>query len=278
MKLVILIIYSLFTLSVAAATSVTVKLPSINSKDDFRHQYSQQLQKLILSSSGSDVKIEWVTFPNEQQHLSLLDNHAVDIFASATDKKLEKRYHAIRYPIFKGLMGYRLILVRKNDRDILANVKDINDLKKFTVGQGSQWQETKIYSESGFVVNTSRHYNHLFEMLSKQRFDLFPRSVLEVWNEAKTFSNRNIVIEPHVALHYPMSIFYFVRKDHDQLIQLLENGFKVAVDNGSFDALFEKHHTDLIKRAKLDKRTLIEIPNPFSAAISSQETPLYINL
>lgn len=278
MKLTILIICSLFAMSVVAATPVTVKLPSINSADDLRHQYSQQLQKLILSSSGSDVKIEWVTFPNEQQHLSLLDNRAVDVFASATDKEVEKKYHAIRYPIFRGLMGYRLVLVRKDNRDILANVKGIDDLRKFTVGQGSQWQETKIFSESGFVVNTSRHYDRLFEMLSKKRFDLFPRSVLEIWNEEQIFSKRDIVIEPHVVLHYPMSLFYFVRKDHDELIQILENGFKVAINNGSFDALFEKHHADFIERAKLDKRTLIEIPNPFSPAISSQETPLYINL
>lgn len=278
MKLIIFIISALLTLPVFADQPMTVRLGSINSENDFRYQYSEQLLELVLKSSHTEINIEWIAFPNEQHHLSLLDNGAIDVLASATDKELERKYHAIRYPLFKGLMGYRLILVRSKDRDILANAKEISDLIKFTVGQGSQWQETKIFSDSGFVVNTSRHYDRLFEMLDKKRFDIFPRSVLEVWNEEQIFSQLDIVIDPHVVLHYPMALFYFVRKNDATLSQVLEKGFKVAIENGSFNALFKKHHNGFIKRANLDNRTLIEIPNPFSPPVPSNESNLYITI
>jgi hypothetical protein len=278
MKLVILILSALLTLSTYAEEPLTIRLAAINTENDLRHEYSQQLQKLIIASSPREIEVDWVSFPSDQQHIGLLDNRAIDVFATAYDEKVAQKYHTIRYPIFKGLMGYRLMLVRNEDRDILANVNDIQALKKFTLGQGSQWQDTKIFSENGFVVITSRHYNRLFEMLSKKRFELFPRSILEIWGEEQTFSTLGISVEPNMVLHYPLTMFYFIRKNEPKLRQALESGFKIAVDNGSFDALFKKYHASYIKRAKLEQRTLIEIPNSLSPTIPSDEAALYITL
>lgn len=277
MKFCVFVLSYLFLLSLNAAEPISVRLASINTEGDYRHQYSNQLLQLILSSSTTDIEVDWVPLENELQHITLLNNRVIDVFATATDKENEKDYHAIRYPLFKGLMGHRLILVRNDNREILTNIKNINGLKKFSIGQGSSWQESKIFSANGFVVNTSRNYNRLFEMLAKKRFDLFPRSILEVWNEKQAFPQYDISIEPHVLLHYPMAMFYFIRKDEPELSQALESGFKVAIDNGSFDALFNKHHASFIKRAKLEQRTLIEIPNPFFPPIPSNEESLYIH-
>ncbi|WP_339718925.1 hypothetical protein [uncultured Paraglaciecola sp.] len=278
MKLVIFILSVLLVLSANAGEPITIRLAVINSKNDLRHEYSQQLQKLIIASSPADIEVDWVPFPSDQQHRVLLDNHAIDVFAMPSDEKLEQQYHAIRYPIFKGLMGYRLMLVKNENRQILEKITDIQALKQFTIGQGSQWQDTKIFSENGFVVITSRHYNRLFEMLGKNRFELFPRSILEIWREEQTFSTLGISVEPNIILHYPLAMFYFIRKNEPELRQALENGFKVAIENGSFDALFNKYHEGFIKRAKLEQRTLIEIPNSFAPNIPSDETALYITL
>jgi hypothetical protein len=276
MKLVMFILSGLLTLTAYAGEPITIRLAVINSENDLRHEYSQKLQKLIIASSLAEIDVDWVSFPNDQQHIGLLDNRAIDVFATASEEKVEKKYHAIRYPIFKGLMGYRLMLVRNENLHILKNITDIQALKKFTIGQGSQWQDTKILSENGFVVITSRHYNRLFEMLGKKRFDLFPRSILEIWSEEQTFSTLGISVEPNIVLHYPLTMFYFIRKNEPKLRQALESGFKIALENGSFDVLFNEYHASFIKRAKIENRTLIKIPNSLSPSIPSNEAPLYI--
>jgi hypothetical protein len=105
---------------------------------------------------------------------------------------------------------------------------------------------------------------------------LFPRSILEVWSEHQIFSPLGISIEPHVVLHYPLSMYFFVRNNAPEIGQALESGFNVAINNGRFDALFNKHHASFIKGAKLDKRTLIKIPNSFSPTVPSHEASLYL--
>jgi hypothetical protein len=75
-------------------------------------------------------------------------------------------------------------------------------------------------------------------MLIGKRFDYFPRGLDEVWSEEKLFSNKGIIIEQHLMLKYSTSKYFFVNKRNVALADRIERGLKIAIADGSFDALF----------------------------------------
>ena len=51
-------------------------------------------------------------------------------------------------------------------------------------------------------------YDALFNMLRKQRFDCFLRSVIEIEEELK--QHPELAIEPHLVFRYPLALLFFV--------------------------------------------------------------------
>lgn len=263
----ILLIVSLLLLPYTAYSSQrdTFKYALIKSEQDLRHKYSDELFKLLILSSGIPVILKAVGIENQEQHITLLDNFAIDVFTSAATPELEQQYRAVKYPIYKEMQGYRLLLVRNQDVNRLAGVTSIEHLKHFIVGQGTNWIETKMYRSAGFEVNTSRDYNRLFTMLARGRFDIFPRSSLEIWDEYESYKHLGLAIDQHILLHYPLALYFYLRKSDEDKAAILDKGFETAINNGSFDALFAKHFGLFEQKMNKANRRVIEIPNPYTS-------------
>ena len=195
----------------------------------------------------------------------------VTLLWTMTNKEREAKLLPIRIPIYKGLIGWRIPLVRAADRDRFKHVKTKTDLARFSAGQGHDWPDTEILRFNGIQVETSSHYAGLFGMLGLGRFDFFPRSIAEIWDEVATTQTPGLVVESHIVLHYPAAFYFFVSKKNPQLARDLERGLNLAVADGSFDALFNEYHSDMIARANIKDRTIIRMENP----TLPPETPLH---
>jgi hypothetical protein len=77
----------------------------------------------------------------------------------------------VRLPIDKGLLGYRMFLVREADLPRFATVRTLDDLRKLRVGQGKDWIDVPILRKAGFPVVEGTSYPGLFAMLAAGRFD-----------------------------------------------------------------------------------------------------------
>ena len=99
-------------------------------------------------------------------------------------------------------------------------------------------------------------------MLRANRFQFFPRSVLEIWEEEKNHPDLNLEIERSTALHYNSCIYFFVNKRNTRLYDLIDRGLRFAMDDGSFDQLFELNFRKFINKSNLNSRTIIELENP----------------
>lgn len=246
---------------------------------DTRSAYPVELLKLVLSNSGTSRPLKEFRIEAEQDRvLKLLREGVVDVFWSGASNFRNEEFTAIRYPIFKGLLGYRLILLKKSNVHLLKNVKALEQLRAFTVGQGGDWPDRRIFSENGFVIQTTTSYEGLFNMLSKHRFDLFPRSVVEVWQELDNFSYYDIALDPYLLLRYQYAMFYYVRNTDEQLAEDLEKGFSTVIKNGQFDQLFNQYHNKFIEKADLYNRWLIEISNPLFGPLPENKKHLYFEL
>jgi hypothetical protein len=199
---------------------------------------------------------------------------AVNIFARSTSIEHETRMLPIRIPIDKGLISYRVFLIRADAQPRLAEVKTVDELRHFSIGSFITWSDTRILRDGGFTVVTGDSYEGLFKMLTAQRFMLFSRSVDEAyreWDERKE-ALPDLRIEDTLLLYFPTTRYFFVQRSAagQLLAERVEAGLNRMIEDGSFDTLFQAYKGPLIERAHLKTRRVFRISNPYL----SPETPL----
>ena len=106
----------------------------------------------------------------------------------------------------------------------------------------------------------------------QQRFDYFPRSVNEIWDELDSHSEA-LEVESRIALHYYYDAYFMLNKKNTRLAEELRQGLEKAIADGSFDRLFDQHHGDRLRKAQLDKRTVIELRNPLLTPGTPSDRP-----
>lgn len=230
-----------------------------------RDQYYIELLELAVEKSDRAIELIPVPMPNqvESRDVINLNKNVLDIHWMHTSNELESKLIPIRIPLDRGLMGWRLILLNGSNRDLLKNVDQTSDLKDFIFLQGYDWPDTAILAANGFRLETSStNFKNIFRMLKRNRADVFPRSVLEIWDEVAQQENTNVVVEPHLLLYYPTACYFFVARKNRQLASAIEQGLQRAVEDGSFVALFERHYADLIEKVDIENRRIIKIDNP----------------
>jgi hypothetical protein len=260
-----LLVCLVLALHVAAASAAEiVRFPKPEFEGDRRYDYALQLLQLALSKSGTDYRIQTAEFPmnQERQVLEIEAGRTIDVGPIPSSAEREARLLPIRIPLNKGLLGWRLGLIRKGDQGLIAGINTLDDLKRVRLAQGHEWPDTQILQANGVNVITAPKYEGLFKMLTGKRFDYFPRSVMEIWKEQASNAD-TLEVEPRIALHYPYyTSYYMVNRGNTRLAEVIRQGMEKALADGSFDSLFEQHHGESLRRAQLDKRVVIELQNP----------------
>ncbi|MBR7745970.1 transporter substrate-binding domain-containing protein [Undibacterium sp. BYS107W] len=266
-------VFTLLTLACSVspcveAKGVTVVIhPADEEKGDPRFNDVKEILKTALEKTVTEFgPYELRASKQHTNGLRYLNNLAngydLNVVWSSTTEEKESNYLPIRIPLRKGLLGYRILLVHKDKKDLLKNVRTLADLKKFSVGQGVGWDDVKLYETNGIAVVEAK-YSNLFRMLSYQRFDLFPRGINEIFSEFEKESAQNpeLVIDENILIHYPWPYYFFVSKNNQALHKRLVAGLKKMLKDGSFDAIFWKYNGKAIEAVNFKNRRIIEIQN-----------------
>lgn len=266
-------------MSVSAAESDSgsaqiVRYPSLSIPyGQSRMDYFLAMLELALSKSEHNYKLEAIPMHDFRESRSTLSiaKGLYDIHWMHTNERRETILRPIRVPLYKGLMGWRLLLIVEDDLKRFSKIDDLKDLTQFSAVQGHDWPDAQILSHNGLEVVQTASWEGMFKMLYAERVDFFPRSVVEAWYEVERFSEFNLAVEPNLALHYPTAYYFFVQRDNQQLADVIELGLKRAIEDGSFDELFMNHFKEEIQRSKIDQRRVIRLENPL---FNPDEEPL----
>lgn len=258
-------------LALPCALAEVLFYPRPESLDDERGDYPFQLLQLALIKAGSAEQV--VMSPHYmQQNRSIIEvanaTGKVHVTATMTSIEREQLLLPVRIPISKGLIGWRLLLVRHADHGHYRNVRSIADLGPYKVAQGHDWPDLTILRANGVDPAPVSSYSSLFGMLKAGRIDYLPRSVQEIWAEAAR--HPELAVEPHLVLRYPAADYFFVSRANTRLADQIRQGLEAAIADGSMDQLFYRHYGALLREAALDKRRVIELTNP----LLPPETPL----
>jgi len=254
-----------------------IKIRKKQSNEEVTHDYCVELLKIALKNTEKEYGKVRIT--NVDMQLSqgrsfeeISKGKLIDIDWGATSIEREKDMLPIRIPLFKGLLGYRVPVINKKDLEKFNKVKNLNDLKKFSIIQGTAWPDTEILEHSGFTLVKNSKFENLYPMLEDGRGDSFCRSICEAYGEVKTRGNSNLIVYDRIILAYKLPLYFFVNKNSTKLAERVEKGLLIAIKNGDFLELMKSN--PLTKSAfPLDKyknSLIFELENP----ILPKETPI----
>lgn len=240
-------------------------------------EYCPTLLKMILNASKAPDEV--IDFSYTDQHFSqarwfaeVQRNASNNVIWTVTTKEREELLLPIRVPVFKGLLGQRILVIRREDQEKFSQVHTREDLAALRAGQGIHWPDTDIMEANGLPVAVGANADNLYKMLRVKRFDYFPRGILELMPEAAHIKNNDVVAEQDLLLSYPSAMYFFVNKKNTELAGRIERGWEIILKNGDFDRFFNSHPrvVEAIEELRRHKRRIIKLENPYLPA----ETPL----
>lgn len=191
-----------------------------------------------------------------------LQSGQMDVAVFAPDGERERTLLGVYVPLARGLLGWRVCLIRPGDERRFAVIDSLARWRAsgLLIGQHQSWPDTALLQANKLRVELGHRYEGLFRMLRKGRFDCFLRSVIEVEDEQK--ANPDLVIEPHLIFRYPLALMFFVSPTRPELARRIETGLQRARANGAYERLFEQGFGGTIRRLGLARRTILELENP----------------
>lgn len=255
--------------AVAKATGAPMEIrypviPNIGS--EYEHQYRHIIETLKLVFAHVDVPhvlIPVTMRPSPADRIvEYMRKGIIDLAPRHTSHDFEAQLYPIRYPIYRGLIGWRIFFVRKTDMPRFASLNTLTALKTLIAGQGYNWPDTPILRSHGFNLKTRMDYLSILALLERNQIDYFPRSISEIWQEQAAYDSDKVAIEQTLALYYPAAIYFFVRQDDPALAQVFKDGFEKAVKNGSYKKLFYQFYGEILKRARVNERKVFKLTNP----------------
>lgn len=220
------------------------------------YEYRWKLLELALAHSAAKETndpvrlVPYAEDITQNRGMQLLQSGAIDVIALGTNAEREARMLPIKIDILRGIVGFRVLVIRAADQGRIARMDAKALREQLTYGLNSQWADLPVMQANGFTVETSSSHENLFGMLAASRFDAFPRGLNEADRELseRKQSYPQLAVEQSKALFFPFPVYFWVRKDNAALAQRIERGLQAALEDGSFRKLFQTYHATEIAK------------------------------
>lgn len=269
-KFIVIIAFIVFPPSAFAQEGAVLRLPAVHGANS---KYTFGLIKMALAYGDSKYSYTFDIrgVPPSRQVIAINEGRQ-DMMWAATTPEFEKDLMPIRVPLFRGLMGYRVLMIREGDQARFNHIKKLADLNTVSIAQGLGWADTEILIANAIDVLVVNKYQGLFHMLDGGRYDGFPRGIHEPWAEMDARPDLSLTVEENIMLIYRMPYYMFVAKENHSLATELEDGLMQAIADGSFVKYFLQNpvvKSALEKSDLKNRRVVFYLTNPWL----SEETP-----
>ncbi|MCJ8319491.1 MAG: transporter substrate-binding domain-containing protein [Colwellia sp.] len=257
---------------------LTITLLPKQSPVNTTHDYQVKMLNLAMEkSNNANFKLKFTDeFASQGRGMRLLNQGDLDLIAVGPTKDREALYHAIRIPLYMGLLGYRVLVIRKDRYQEFADIRTPEQLKKLIACQAIHWPDSDILEANEYRVMRVLKFESMFTMVINGRCDYFPRAITEGYSEIKAFSamtnNDELMVFDDIILKYKFPFYFFTSKENKEIANLLTLGLSRAVADGSLLELMENHPAThhLFPLSQWQHKQYFYLFNP----LLSQKTPL----
>lgn len=253
-------------------------VPASRGLADLSHHYYLSLLQKALQKGADGRRLPAIKPVAEMEHgravREISRGALLHIGWIGTDAHKEQALRAIRIPLERGLIGYRLATIHQNSAARLASVSNLQQLRKFTACQGLDWPDNPILRQAGLPVQTAPVFENLFKQLQAGRCDYFPRGIFEGRPELLSRAKAYPDLEQYhgFILHYPFAIYFFTGKQHEALAQWIEQGLERMIDDGELLLHMHRHPltAHVFPLSQFQPTLWLQLANPDVPASHSQ--------
>ncbi len=278
-----LLVFSIWPDLALAEVKTELRIPKGRAVNDSAHDYftDLMLKALRKAANGRPVPVLVPTMEMAPQRTlrELKSGRVIDIFWLGGTRERAQDLLPIPIPLERGLIGYRQFIVRKDRAADFDSVKNLTDLAKFKACVGAQWVDTDVLKNAHFNLVTSVGHENLFKQLAAGRCDYFPRAVHEAKIE---MANRRtdypqLMVYDRLMLHYPFAVYFFVRKEDQELADWITAGLEQMIDSGEFLANMQTHpHTRLaFPLTEFATKRMLNLPNAYQPEFADEKNARY---
>ncbi|MFD2166618.1 substrate-binding periplasmic protein [Thalassotalea euphylliae] len=271
-----------FALGTFAQANQTYRIVTPGPLDghNVRNPFVEELLHLIFERQGLNLDLVYNdrTFTQGRALKELSESDTINLNWSATSKERQQNLRAIEIPLYQGLIGWRVLLIKQGEQSRFNTIESLEMLKSLVAVQRFDWPDYQVLKENGLNVEGNLSFENHSLAVNDGIADYFPRSVLEIVREAKESRNSGLSIESSIILKYPAAYYFFVNKDNEELARVIEKGFRLLLKDGGYISLFQAHFGEQLKSLKLDNRRVFNLKNstfPSQGVVAASNNALF---
>jgi hypothetical protein len=197
----------------------------------------------------------------------MLGNGDINLFYGmrTKDKDSNKQLVPVRSALTNGLIGQRVLLIRRADAAVFARVQSVGDLKRtgLIAGFGAGWGDAKVWKAAGLpLYEHAAPWTTIYAMVDagNRHVDYLPRGVIEVLDEAR--GHPELAVEPRLLLDYPGDFGFYLASSAASYRPIIERALREAEATGLKARLMDEAFGADIKALGLDRRLRLHLSAP----------------
>ncbi|MBD1388912.1 ABC transporter substrate-binding protein [Neiella sp. HB171785] len=250
-------------------------------KSVVRQQYELQVLTEVVRTWHRQpwhINNDVTNFPKAEDEGSVLSGFAdVTVTVAGNSKFAGRAKIVIDQPIAKGLLGLRLLIIKRAQCLRFAKVGEQADLKPLRAGIPATWADAEILRANGCQVVERGSFEEVFARLKRDEFDyvsLGANEVLDVYHNM-VGDDPELMIEPTLMLYYPLPLVFYVAPDQLDLADHIRTGLQQIERNGVLAQCFDDYYGFPVRQLNLSQRRVIELDNPLlQGKLAGYQSPL----
>lgn len=267
--------------SSSATETTQIKLWNGN-KTQSRQQYEREVLEAALKATNASygswqLQEDLTDYPLAADEASVFRSKGIDIFGTVAGntKLANEKKILIPLPLMKGLLGYRILIIRAADKEKFTAIKSAQQLQQLRLGIPSTWADAELFRQNGYKVEEKGSFDDLFTRLENNEFDYVSFGANEV---AGVFSGRaaqsgKLIVDASLLVYYPFPLVFYVNPNNKVLAARVTQGLQAISSNGELDKIFNRYFGAELTTLKLSDRTKITLKNPILPAEMADFTP-----
>ena len=228
--------------SVYTITTVTPQ-KALEASHDY---YFSILKQATTRFSGFPETINIIQKPlsNQGRTLKLLGEGGVyDVAWAGETEERNNQLLKVDVPLMLGGLGWRGMVVRESDKQMISDFRSVADFSKLIACQGMGWPDADILEHAGFRVIRIAQFDNMYDLLTKGRCDFLPLSIYEGQAELEAVSSHypglEFIYQP--IIRYRLNMYFYVTPSKPELAEALYQAMKELEESGELEAFARRH-------------------------------------
>lgn len=247
--------------SAADVSPLELRIPVVS---DGHASYFIRLLEESLKLIHQPYRIQYVKDVPARRMWFMLGKGDINLFygMQSREKDRNPQLVPVRNGLTNGLIGQRVFLVRRADKEIFAGVRSVRDLKRtrLVAGFGAGWGDAKVWRKTGLpLYEHSAPWATIYAMVAagNRHVDYLPRGVIEVLPEARL--HPELVVEQQLLVEYQGDFGFYLSASASSYRPVIERALREAEASGLKARLIDEAFGADIKALGLERRTRLRL-------------------